>query len=355
MTRDNAAAVVQVCRRLDGVPLAIELAAARVTTMNLAELARGLDRRFDILAGGRRRAVQRHQTLRAAIDWSYELCSEAEQRLLARLAVFAGGCTREAVEGVCAGEPLEVGAVFEVLAGLVAKSLVVAERDGPETRYRLLETIREYGEDRLAEHDETDALRTRHANYYCEFVGVVGEVLLGRGRSTAARRLAAEHENLLAAMNHAIDVGDVDLALRLLRNMPGPSQTGYELRLPVGAIYLPGATAHPLYPYAVGLAAIHAAFRGDRQAAETLGDEALAVARRLDSDLGTQIEFSVSSIRSTLAFQIGALHDAATQMERSVEFARSEGWTWWVAFESRGRGDVSRDGRRFRSCETPRR
>ena len=156
LTAGNVAAVVQVCRRLDGVPLAIELAAARITTMSPTELARGLDRRFETLAGGRRRAVQRHQTLRAAIDWSYELLSDPERRLLARLAVFAGGCTRDAAEKVCAGEPIEAGVVFELLAGLVARSLVVAERDRPETRYRLLETIREYGEERLAEHDETE-------------------------------------------------------------------------------------------------------------------------------------------------------------------------------------------------------
>ena len=116
LTPENAAAVVEVCRRLDGVPLAIELAAAQVTTMSPAELARGLDRRFDTLAGGRRRAVQRHQTLRAAIDWSYDLCSEPERRLLARMSVFAGGATRDAVEAVCAGDPIDGRAVFGLLS-----------------------------------------------------------------------------------------------------------------------------------------------------------------------------------------------------------------------------------------------
>ena len=195
-----------------------------------------------------------------------------------------------------------------------------------------METIREYGEERLAEHDETDALRTRHADYYCEFVRVLGEVLLGPGQIEAGRRLAAEHENLLAAMNHAIDIGDIDLALRLLHDMPGGSQTGYELRLPIDAIHIPGATEHPLYPYAVGTAAIFAAFRGDRLAAETLGDEALAAVRRLNSDFGPDINMFVSSIASTLAFQTGAMHDAATHMERSVEIARSAGWDWWIGF-----------------------
>jgi predicted ATPase/class 3 adenylate cyclase len=328
---ENAAAVVQICRRLDGVPLAIELAAARVTTMNPTELARGLDRRFDTLAGGRRRAVQRHQTLRAAIDWSYELCSEPERRLLARLAVFSGGCTRDAVEGVCAGEPLEAPTVFELLAALVTKSLVVAQRDGPETRYRLLETIREYAEERLAEHDETDVLRRVHAEYYCEFELVIVPELEGPGQIEAGRRLAAEQENLLAAMNHAIDTDNVDVAFRLLRHAPGPGQTGYELRLPVDAIDLPGATEHPFYPFALALAALFAAFRGDRQHAETLGDDALAAARRLDSDLRPHVELVVSNTRGSLAFQRGALHDAAVHAERSVAIARAAGSNLFVA------------------------
>ena len=165
----NAAAVGQVCRRLDGVPLAIELAAARVTSMSPAELASALDRRFDLLAGGRRRAVKRQQTLRATIDWSYDLLDESQQRLLARLAVFAGGCTRDAAEAICAGAPIEARAVLGLLTDLVARSLVVAERGGVDTRYRLLETIREYGEERLVEHDETDAFRDRHARYYTEY------------------------------------------------------------------------------------------------------------------------------------------------------------------------------------------
>jgi hypothetical protein len=331
LSRENTAAVVQVCRRLDGVPLAIELAAARVTTMNPAELARGLDRRFDTLAGGRRRAVQRHQTLRAAIDWSYELCSEPEQRLLARLAVFAGGCTREAAEGVCGGPPIGERAVFELLGGLVAKSLVVAQRDGPETRYRLLETIREYAEERLAEHDETDALRADHAEFYCDFERVVIEELEGPGQIDAARRLDAEQENLLIAMNHAIDTAHVDLAFRLLYHQRPLDQTGYELRLPVDAIDLPGATEHHLYPYALAMAAAYAAFRGERQTAETLGDDALAAMRRLGSDADPGVEAIVWSVRSNVAFQIGALRDAAIHQERSVEINRAAGQTSLIA------------------------
>jgi predicted ATPase len=149
VTAGNAAAVAAVVRRLDGMALAVELAAARVPAMTPAELVRRLERSFAVLAGGRRGAVERHQTLRATIDWSFRLLAEPEQALLSRLAVFAGGATLEAAEAVCGAEGIGPDAVFELLAALVARSLVVAEEHGLETRYRLLETIRQYGEERL--------------------------------------------------------------------------------------------------------------------------------------------------------------------------------------------------------------
>jgi predicted ATPase/class 3 adenylate cyclase len=326
LTAQNAAAVAQVCRRLDGVPLAIELAAARISAMNPAELASGLDRRFETLAGGRRRAVQRHQTLRAAIDWSYELCTEPEQRLLARLAVFAGGCTRDAGEAVCSGAPISEARVFELLADLVGRSLVVAEREHPETRYRLLETIREYAEERLAEHHETDHVRARHAEYYTGFAGSVVEEIAGPHQVEAGRRLIAEQENLLAAMNYAIDTDNVDLALRLLRGMPwGGAQVGYEVRFPPDPILgLTGAAEHPLYPFGLAAASSRAAQRGDFELADTLSAEALTAAQSL-GDPDSFVAIITANVRVIRAYSIGALHDAATHSERTVEIGRSAG------------------------------
>jgi len=322
---ENTAEVIQICRRLDGVPLAIELAAARVVAMSPAELVEGLQRRFDTLAGGRRRAVQRHQTLRAAIDWSYDLLCDDERRFLVRLAVFSGGCTRAAAEAVCGAPPLAPGKVFGLLAALVAKSLVVAQRDGPETRYRLLETIREYGEERLAETGETELLRTTHAEYYCQLAGGLYVDLFGPRQAIAGQRLVAEQENLLAAANHAIDTSNVDLALRLVRNTANRAlRTSSRLILPVDAVLrLPGAVDHPQYPVGLASAAFDAAFRGDLTRSEAAGQEALASAGRLGSD-PHEVDVLVSWARSLQAMAIGAWDEAAAHAEHTVELAGRE-------------------------------
>jgi predicted ATPase len=328
LTEHNAPAVAQICRRLDGLPLAIELAAARVSAMTPAELAGRLDRRLDTLAGGRRRAVQRHQTLRAAIDWSYQLCSKAERRLLARLAVFAAGCSREAGEEVCGADPLSGGEVFELLAGLVAKSLLVAHRDGATTRYRLLETIREYGEDRLAEYGETDQLRRRHAEYYWRLEALLVERLGGPDNLHAGRRLAAERDNLLAAVNYAVDTADIDLALRLVRHSPSAGyQLGFALFLPIPAILeLPGATSHDLYPYALAASANRAATRGDLDHLERDCQEALQTSRRLSSQHERRwVEFLVAVARANHLIALGQWRESAGYVEQAAAIAREDG------------------------------
>jgi predicted ATPase len=327
LTARNAPAVARICRRLDGLPLAIELAAARIGATTPDELARRLDRRFDTLAGGRRRAVQRHQTLRAAMDWSYQLCSQEERRLLARLAVFAGGCTEEAAEAVCSGDPLLPDRVFELLAGLVAKSLVVAQRHAPTTRYRLLETIREYGEDRLAEHSETDRLRRRHAEYYCQLEAALAERMGGPEELDADRRLAAERDNLLAAVNHAVDILDVDLALRILRHNPIPGrQLGFALYLPIPAIIdLPDATGHDLYPYALAFSAYTAPGRGELDHVEDTCHEALRAARRLSGHERRQVETLEALAQGHRLGLLGRWREAAGYWETAARIARDDG------------------------------
>jgi predicted ATPase len=326
LSDENAAAVGQVCRRLDGVPLAIELAAARLPAMTPAELAERLDRRFQVLAGGRRGAVERHQTLRAAIDWSYELLSEPEQRLLARLAAFTGGCTLEAAEAVCGDGGIDPDLVFECLAHLVAGSLVVAEEHGSQTRYRLLETIRQYGEERLGDAGEADTLRTRHAGYYAAFAEHAFGHLHGPDHVPWAGRLSAEHDNVLAAWSWAIDTDDVDTAFRILCNVPRGHEGGYQLGLPgEAALTLSGAAEHPDYPLALAITAIDVAARGDLDIAEQRCSRALEAQQRIHARADSDVENLVCQARADSALMRGAFADSVGFSEQAADIARADG------------------------------
>ena len=220
--------------------------------------------------------------------------STDERRLLARLAVFAGGCTRRAAEIVCGTEPLVSGQVFQLLAALVGKSMVVAQRNGPETRFRLLETIREYSEERLAENRETEVLRAGHAEYFCQLaLDLFGE-LLGPYEIVAGRRLAAEQETLRVAVNHAIDTDNVDLALRLVSNArvlqdaPIPPLVGPSRRCRASPA---GRARSPPYPMGLAAAAVNAANRGDLARCAAACEEAVAAVRRLRRDPGPPRRF----------------------------------------------------------------
>ena len=323
---ENAAAVAKVCRRLDGVPLALELAAARVAAMTPAELAERLDRRFQMLAGGRRGAVERHQTLRAAIDWSYDLLDEPEQRLLARLAVFSGGFTGEAAETICGGDGIDRDLVFEHLANLVSRSLVVAEEHGAQTRYRLLETIRQYGEERLEENRETDALQARHAEHFTAYAEECFGHLHGPDHVRWAGRLDQEHDNLLTAWNFAIDTNDVDLAFRILCSAPRGHEGGYQLGLTGGAaLTLRDASEHPAYPLALAITAVDAASRGSIELAEQRCVAALSADRRLHEHTDPDVENLVCQARADCAMVLAAFADAADLYRKAADIAQAQG------------------------------
>jgi predicted ATPase/class 3 adenylate cyclase len=283
LDESNAAPVVQICVRLDGIPLAIELAAARILTLDPVELARRLDRRFGLLTGGDRLAVERHQTLRAAIDWSYDLCSPSEQRLLARLSVFAGGCTLEGVEAVCAGDPIDAESVVDVLATLVARSLVVADHTGRAARYLLSETIRQYGEERLAEAGETEMVRNRHVDHYIAFLARCASELAGPQERTWVVCLTVEHDNYQAAMNFALRNADVERAMALLGDLPAWIQqdSGLALLDPEPVLALPGAADHPGSSRALAYASARAFWVNDYRRALELIEQSETAERRL--------------------------------------------------------------------------
>ena len=208
LTERNAPAVAQICARLDGIPLAIELAAARVRALSVEQIAARLDDRFRLLTGGSRTALPRQQTLRGAVDWSYDLLSEPERTLLRRLAVFAGGCTLEAAEAGRRRSVRERVATTPVadlarpLVALVDKSLVQVEEAGDgERRYRLLETVRQYGQEKLAEHGELAAARDRHRDYFLA-LAEAGRAAPRPAPDSALRSTALdrEHDNLRAAL-----------------------------------------------------------------------------------------------------------------------------------------------------------
>lgn len=215
LTERNAPAVAELCQRLGGIPLAIELAAARVRVLSVEQIASRLDHCFSLLTGGSRMALPRHRTLRATIDWSHDLLSEKEKALFRRLSVFAGGFTVEAAEKVCGGEGIEREEVLDLLTRLVDKSLVlVAERDG-EARYRLLETVRQYGWEKLSESGEVEAVRWHHARFFLALAEEVEPKINTADRRLWLGRLEVEHDNLRAALRWTANAGETETGLRL--------------------------------------------------------------------------------------------------------------------------------------------
>lgn len=215
LTRKNAPAVVEICRKLDGLPLAIELAAARVKMLKPEQIAARLEDRFNLLKMGQRRGAVRHQSLRAVVDWSYELLAPAERLLFGRLPVFAGGFSLEAVEVVCSGDGIHAPQVLELLSLLVDKSLVMVEQDTGEGRFDLLETLRQYANERMLESHQAQSLGSRHAAFYLAFAERAKAELRGPQERVWLERLELEHDNFRAALQYATESEDRDTALRM--------------------------------------------------------------------------------------------------------------------------------------------
>jgi predicted ATPase/class 3 adenylate cyclase len=213
LNEHNAAAVAQICRRLDGIPLALELAAARVTVFSVEQIATRLDDRFKLLTGGSRTALPRQQTLRATIDWGYELLSGDERTLLRKLSVFAGGWSYEAAEAICS--TLDV---LNLLTQLVNKSLVIVEGQAGEVRYYLLETVRQYASDKLVEMGEAAQARDSHFNYFFELTGKAAPKLVGSEALGWVLRLEMELDNIRAALGWGLE-NNVEAVLKMLTSL----------------------------------------------------------------------------------------------------------------------------------------
>lgn len=218
VTKENAEAVGQICRRLDGIPLALELAAARLKIMTPAQIAERLDDRFQLLTGGSRTAVPRQRTLEAAVDWSYELLDEHEQLLFQRLSVFTGGFTLEAAEEVCGDQPLEGFEVLDLLGRLVDKSLIVAtEEIGGAVRNRMLETLRQYAASKLADSGVGSELRRRHSQFFLDLVRSQRDDI---GASHEVMQiLLRDQDNIRAALRASIDADDLQMAAAIVSEL----------------------------------------------------------------------------------------------------------------------------------------
>jgi non-specific serine/threonine protein kinase len=322
LTEENSSVVVGVCRRLDGIPLAIELAAARTRVLSVEQIATRLGESFRLLKTESRTADPRHRTLGATIDWSHGLLSDEERTLFRRLSVFVGGWTLESAEEVCAGEGIDRDEVLDLLTHLTDKSLVlVSVKDGEETRYRFLETVRHYAREKLEGSGEEPEIRRRHALFFAT-LGMLAEPGLHSAEEVAWHgRLTAEHDNLRAALSWAAE-HDAELLVRLAGDLwrfwwahPTEGRAWLERALAVG-----GESPAPLRVKALGSASIGASMQGEVGRGEALAREAVELAEQGGERAGRVWGLLMLSF----AERCRANHEAAlAHAEAAVEEART--------------------------------
>jgi predicted ATPase/DNA-binding SARP family transcriptional activator len=330
LTDANAAAVAQVCRRLDGVALALELAAARVRALRVEQIAARLDDAFHLLTGGSRTALPHQQTLRAMMDWSHALLSDAERACFRRLAVFAAGWTLEAAEGVCAGEGVETFDVLDLLAQLRNKSLVVIDRQpGQEARYRLLETIRQYAWEKLQEAGEQEQSRTQHLEYYCRLAQEVEPKLYGAQQLEGLAQLDAEQSNIRAALEWGLE-NRLEAAAQLAGAMfwnwhlRGRYADGY-IRLQ-RALAVTSGESKALRALLLSRAGYLARWLGDANRAVRYCEESIALYRELGDQEG--IAFPLAALGSLVFFLQADSERGRALLHESLDLFRQAGNKW---------------------------
>lgn len=349
VTNQNTPALAQVCYRLDGIPLALELAAARVRSLSVEEINTRLDNRFRLLTGGSRTALPRQQTLRALIDWSYDLLTEPEKILLRRLSVFSGGWSLEAAEQVCAGEDpsggtIEDWEVLDLLTGLVDKSLALAETQEGHTRYRLLETVRQYARDRLLESGEGEAVRDRHRDYFVAFSEKALQFFNGPQQAFWYAQLDPEHDNLRAVLEwcQSEEEGAQQAGLRLgaalwrFWNVRGRAREGLQW---LQEILERDGAKEPTEQRANALngAGVLAVILHECAAAHRFLDESLLIWRYLGS---TEVIHTLQSL-GYLALVEGKLTEAQALYEESLQIAQSAGKRRFTLYPLQGLGRVA--------------
>ena len=344
LTEENAAGVVRICRRLDGVPLALELAAARVRVLSVAQVAKRLDDRFRLLTGGGRTVVARQQTLRALIDWSYDLLTDTERLLLRRLSIFVRGWTLEAVEAICSGDGIEPEAILELLAHLVDKSLVMMTDSGGTARYSMLETIREYAREKLVDSGEATALRQRHFEHFFHYASDVP--LWARSIAGVRPNYGLEYENLRAALEWIeADPNSADQYLLFVASMIAAAifrgRSG-ELRDILTAALARSDPDAQTHARAAGLlaAAVLADMQGDNQVAVPLAEESA----RLSRALGLKRQLAMALVFTARGAPDGDASRRAISESRALFEELGDRWgtgmlLWYTADASFRRGE----------------
>lgn len=332
VTTDNARAIAQVCDRLDGIPLALELAAALLPGLSVDDVAARLDQRFVLLTGGSRAALPRQQTLRATIDWSYDLLAAPERGVFDRLSVFAGRWTLEAAEEVCAGDGIARQHVPELLLRLVNKSLVVAEvvpgaSHAGGHRYRLLDTLRQYGRERLVANGQSEPVHSRHASYYLGHAEDVASELNGPRQAEVLEELARNESDLRAALEWLSMRGDCQQALRLAAVLGRFWEVRCHLiegrRVLAAALAVPGAEAPTLARAKVlDAAGMLSLLQGDKPVARAQLRESLALYRQLDDPSG--LAWALIQFGFWCA-EAGRLKAARRFMHQALELCRQLG------------------------------
>jgi predicted ATPase/class 3 adenylate cyclase len=333
VTQRNAAAVGQVVTRLDGIPLAIELAAARLNVLTVEQIAARLDDRFRLLTGGSRTSLPRQQTLRAAMDWSYELLSPKERTMLGALAVFVGGWALEAAESICVGKAIKRHEILDLLTQLTDKSLVLAEARRDEARYRLPETVRQYALERSLESRTTADLRRRHRDWYLALAERANTMFGGPDETVCYRRFEVEHDNLRTALGWSLEQhGSADAALRLAAALGSfwHSHSHYA----EGRQWLARALAQSsgivssARGRALDYAAVFAWRQRDDERAAALSEESVAVLQELGE---TPRLADAYRHRGLVPLRQSDFAAATVCFEKSLALARECGQKWLIA------------------------
>ncbi|MBV9358707.1 MAG: tetratricopeptide repeat protein [Chloroflexi bacterium] len=325
---ETASAVARVCARLEGIPLALELAAARLQVLSLAQLVTRLDRAVSVLGGGRRALPARQQTLRATLDWSYRLLTDAEQSVFRQLAVFAGGCELEAAETVCRGERVHSDDVLEVIAQLVNKSLVSVTHDGPRARYRLLEPVRQYAEDQLAGSDDEHVAREQHVTWFLALAERARPELAGRDQVDWLKRLDRDYDNLRAGLRWLREQEDSERQLRLAVALAPYWEARAHLsegrRTLEAALALPtaGSTHLARRRDATQAAGQLAQWQAEFDAAQALFKQSLSLSNELGDAAGAA---EATAWLGTVEWRRGRYDQAAVLLEESLAAQRALG------------------------------